>query len=129
MSTRISTLAPAVLEVTIDGRLEKQDYERFTPLAEERIERHGKISLLVHVGNMSGWSPKGLWEDLKFDAKHYDDIDRLAIVADSDDRRWMATLSKPLTKASVRFFTESEVSEARAWVQQSPEATATSAAH
>lgn len=118
MTIQIRALAPDVVEIAIEGRLEADDYERFVPLAEKRIEQHGKISLLIHVQDFSGWSPEALWTDLKFDAEHYAHVRRIAVVATSEGKRWLATLSKPLTGAEVQFFTEDDVDEARRWVRE-----------
>lgn len=118
MTTTTRVVAPDVLEMAIEGRLEATDYEQFVPLAEKRIAQHGEISLLVHVQDFSGWSPEALWKDLAFDVKHYSHIRRMALVAQSGGKRWLATLSKPFTKAEVRFFTEDELEKARDWVRE-----------
>jgi hypothetical protein len=59
-----------------------------------------------------------LWEDIKFDAKHFRDFERIAIVG---ERKWepgMALFCKPFTTASVRYYDESEIGEAREWLMQ-----------
>jgi hypothetical protein len=61
-----------------------------------------------------------LWEDLKFDVKHYRDVSRLALVSEDSSKQWMATLSKPFTGAEVRFFGSDQVNAAREWVQATP---------
>jgi hypothetical protein len=124
MTTRILSVAPDSLEIVIEGRLEKTDYEHFVPLAEKRIQQHGKINLLIHVEAMRGFSPEALWADLKFDAKHYAHVRRIALVAESEGKRWLATLSKPFTKADVAFFTEADLEKARAWVLEGSDTTA-----
>ncbi len=118
MNTKIHVLAPDVIELRIHGRLEKADYEQFVPLAERRIAQHGKISLLVHVELLRGWSLGGLWEDLKFDAKHYTHVRRIALVADRASKHWLATLSRPFTGAEIRFFTEDALEDAREWLRE-----------
>jgi hypothetical protein len=118
MSVTIESLGPATLEVTIDGNVEAQDYEVFVPQAEERIRRHGSLGLLLRVRNLRGETLPAMWEDLKFDVRHYRDLSRLALVAASDSKRWMATLSRPFTAADVRFFNESELETARDWVKE-----------
>lgn len=117
MTVAISTLGTSALELDIQDKLEASDYERFSALAEDRIRHHGEVNLLVRATNFSGWSPAALWQDLRFDVAHYDDVSRLALVAEDESREWMATLSKPFTGAEVEFFPNSELESARKWVK------------
>jgi hypothetical protein len=59
-----------------------------------------------------------LWEDLKFDFKHFNDIERLAIVGESKWHEGMAWFCKPFTTAKVRYFGVDEAVDAREWVSQ-----------
>jgi hypothetical protein len=60
--------------------LKQDDYKTFVPQAEHEIKAHGHVSLLIHIAGLRGASPPALWEDLKFDASHYNDVARLALV-------------------------------------------------
>jgi hypothetical protein len=117
MALTVDNLGSQALELKVDGRLETDDYEKFVPLAEELIAQHRKMGLLVRVSGLRGWSPAALWQDIRFDARHYNDITRIALVAESDSKRWLATLAKPFTGAKVEFFLESELEQARDWVK------------
>ncbi|HKJ24730.1 MAG TPA: STAS/SEC14 domain-containing protein [Myxococcota bacterium] len=119
MPITVQELGPAALEIGVRGRLERSDYARAVPVMEEMIDRHDEIGVLVHVGELRGWSPAALWEDVKFDVKHYRDLSRVALVGARDSRRWMAKLAKPFTAGEVRWFGEREVDAARAWVRAS----------
>lgn len=106
-----------VLLVKLTGKLAKQDYERFVPEVERLIKEHGKIRMLVQMHDFHGWTMGALWEDVKFDLKHFRDIERLALVG---DRKWeagMAAFCKPFTTATIRYFDESKADEAFAWVR------------
>jgi hypothetical protein len=117
MSVAISNLGSAALELDVHGKLHGDDYRKFSTVAEQHIQEHGKISLLVRVEDLEGWTPAAFWQDLKFDSKHYGDVSRLAIVGrEGDEREWMATLSRPFTSAEVEFFPAGRIKEARDWV-------------
>jgi hypothetical protein len=72
-----------ILVIRLSGKLTRQDYERFVPEVERLIRRHGKIRMLVQLHDFHGWELGGWWEDLKFDWKHFADIDRLALVGET----------------------------------------------
>ena len=117
MAISVDKLGADALELTVHGTVRKADYELFRPHVEARIDKHDKPSLLVHVADLTGFTPAALWEDLKFDAAHYNDIERVAIVGEDTSRKWMATLAKPFTQAEVRYFQQTELDEARTWVR------------
>lgn len=119
------------LEVRLSGKLTRQDYEQFAPQVEQLVKEHGKLRLLVEMHEFDGWTFGGLWEDIKFDLRHFNDVERLAIVG---EKRWheaMAMFCKPFTTAKIRYFESFEIEDARQWLLKegatssaSPEATA-----
>ncbi|MEQ8250119.1 MAG: STAS/SEC14 domain-containing protein [Gammaproteobacteria bacterium] len=116
MSLAIQELGPATFELAAAGMLDKDDYEQFVPLAERNIAEHGHINLLIDITHFRGWSPPALWEDLKFDRKHYDDVARLALVGEGRVDELMARISRLFTGGEVRYFDAGEIDAARTWV-------------
>jgi len=105
-----------LLVVRMSGKLHKSDYAHFVPVVEEAVGKHGKIRMLVQMHNFHGWDAGGLWEDLKFDVKHFNDIERLAIVGEKTWEKWMTMFCKPFTTASIQYFPADQSAEARRWV-------------
>src|ERR1700677_4411284 len=93
-----------IIEVKLSGKLTKEDYEDFLPEVERLIKQHGKVRMLVKMHDFHGWTLGGLWQDLKFDVKHFTHVERLALVGDSKWEAGMATFCKPFTTAKVRYF-------------------------
>ena len=107
-----------ILSVKLSGKLSKEDYEKFVPEVESLINSQGKIRILLQMHDFHGWTVGALCEDIKFDMKHFKDIERLAMVG---DRKWeagMAAFCKPFTSATVRYFDESQIDAARKWVEE-----------
>lgn len=116
MSFAISEVtAKNVLEVKISGRLDKDAYAEFVPKIEQMIDREGKIRLLVQLHDFHGWTVGALWEDCKFDMKHFNDIERLAIVGETRWQHSMSVFCKAFTTAAVEFFDPDELEIARIW--------------
>lgn len=106
------------LLIQLSGKLTTQDYEHFVPEVDRLIKQGGKIRLLCRMHDFHGWTMGALWEDIKFDVKHFSDIERLALVG---ERKWeagMAMFCKPFTHATVRYFDESEYDDALRWVKE-----------
>jgi hypothetical protein len=106
-----------VLEVHISGKLVKEDYERFVPVVEGLIQQFGKINVLASMHDFHGWTAGALWEDIKFDTKHFRDINRLAIVGETKWEQGMATFCRPFTTAKIRYFDRKDEAAAKAWVE------------
>jgi hypothetical protein len=107
-----------VLTVKLTGKLNREDYEHFVPVVERLIGQHGKIRMVVQMHDFHGWTMGALWEDIKFDLKHFSHIERLALIG---DRKWeagMAVFCKPFTTASVRYFDEGQSEEAFTWIHE-----------
>src|SRR5580704_14183292 len=117
MTVAVSELAAGkVIEVKISGKLHKEDYEHFVPVVEKQIAAHGKLRLLVEMHAFHGWDVSALWQDIKFDLKHFKDIERLALVGESKWEKGMATFCKPFTTAKIQYFDVSDEAAARTWI-------------
>ena len=71
-------------------------YEHFVPEFERLVRQHGKLRLLFDMAGFHGWEGGALWQDIKFDMKHFGDIERLAMVGET---KWQLAwrLCKPFT--------------------------------
>jgi hypothetical protein len=106
-----------VLAVRVSGKLTKGDYERFIPGFEKHVKEHGKIRVLFEMVDFHGWETGALWQDIKFDAKHFTDIERLAMVGDKQWEKGMSVFCKPFTTAMVRYFDHADMAAATAWLE------------
>ena len=104
--------------VHVNGKLAKADYEHFVPEFERLVKQHGKLRVLFDMTGFHGWDAGALWEELKFEVKHFNDIERLAIVGEKTWEKWMAMFCKPFTKAKIRYFTHAEAAVARKWLEE-----------
>jgi len=108
--------ASRLVEVTVSGKLDKEDYAAFVPVLEDLIRQWGKVRVLFIMHDFHGWTAGALWQDIKFDVKHFKDIERLAMVGEERWEKGMATFCKPFTTARIRFFPPEETDAARQWV-------------
>jgi len=108
-----------LLEVSLSGKLVKEDYESLLPVVERLVKAHGKIRMLVAMRDFHGWTAGGLWEDTKCAAHHFGDIERLALVGETKWQQGMALFCKPFTQAAVRYFDQTASGDAQAWIRSS----------
>lgn len=99
-------------------KLDKADYETFVPMIESQMKNGSPIRLLAELHDFEGWTAGALWEDTKFAAKHFNDIERLAVVGESRWQKGITVFVKPFTSADVRYFDIQEIDRAREWVRE-----------
>lgn len=107
-----------IFAIRLSGKLTKPDYEHFIPETERRIKQHGKLRMLVEMRDFHGWTLGALWEDIKFDLRHFADIERLALVGEKKWEAGMAAFCKPFTRATVRYFDAAQRDDAIAWLHE-----------
>jgi hypothetical protein len=110
-----------ILVVRLTGKLSKADYESFVPEVERLITQFGNIRVLVEMNDFHGWGAAALWEDIKFDARHFSDIDRLAMVGDKKWEKGMATFCRPFTTAKIKYFDKADRQKAYDWIEEGVE--------
>jgi len=106
------------IEAMITGKLTERDYEIIIPELERRIREFGKLRLVIILENFQGWTAGAMWEDIKFDFKHFHDVEKIALLG---ERKWEKTatlFSRPFTGAELRYFSNEELDEARSWVRE-----------
>jgi hypothetical protein len=127
-----------VLEFDLHGKLTREDYDAFVPEIERLIARHGRLRVLVTMHDFHGWDARGLWEAIKWNARHFRHIERLAVVGEDfievrDNagafdlsyrrkvrwQKWMTNLYRSFADAEVRYFTPGQLEEAREWANES----------
>ncbi len=107
-----------IIYTEVSENLHKKDIEKMQPLIHTIIEKGLKIRWYFEMTNFEGWDLEGFWEDIKMDASHTDDYEKIAMVG---DKKWEELLSKsmkPLTNAKVKFFELSKKEEAWAWIRK-----------
>jgi len=105
-----------LVEIHVSGKLTHDSYADLVPFVEERIREHGKLRMLVVLTDFKGWTAGALWDDIKFDVKHFGDIRRLALVGETRWQQGMAVFCKPFTTARVQYFPTEELDKARDWL-------------
>lgn len=100
----------------VSGKITRDDYREFLPRLEDAIKEHGRIAVLVHVESLEGIEFGALWEELKFDLKHFRHFDRLAMVGDKKWHERSMIVAGHLTPAEARYFPSSDLDEAWEWI-------------
>ena len=107
-----------VLELEATGKLIASDFERLESAFQKLLKQHGKIRVFFRMRDFHGWEPLAFWDEVKFDLKHFGDIERLAMVGDRQWERFLGVFGRPFTAAEMRYFDESMLPAARTWLER-----------
>ena len=105
-----------IFVVHVSGKLVDADYKHFVREFDRLVRQHGKLRVLFDMTGFCGWEAGALWDEIKFDVKHFADIERIAAVGDTKWQHGMAELFAPFTEATIRYFDHANAAEARTWL-------------
>jgi len=106
-----------ILIISVTGKLTREDYKSFVPKVEELIRKFGKIRIVFEMREFHGWDAAALWQDIKFDIRHFSDIESLALVGDKKWEKGMSIFCKPFTKSKIKYFDLAEIYKAYEWIR------------
>ena len=106
-----------VVEVRLDGRVTRVDYDGCIDKLQDFIDAHGTIKMVEIIDSFTGFDPSTIWEGLKFDFRNIKHISHVAVVSDIG---WISPASKAagaLVSTQLRTFDMAHLDAARDWVR------------
>ena len=107
-----------VVTIKASGEITRAEIDAAIPQIERLIEERSPLRLYVELIGFDRFSSGGMWEELKFDVRHRDDVARVAFLVDSPSEEWTATLGGLLLGAESRQFHLGEQALAMEWLRQ-----------
>ena len=82
----------------------EEDYKYLEPEFERLAPGATKPRVLLDMTGLHGWDAGAAWEEIKFDARHFGDIERIAVVGEKPWQHGMATLFCALHQSRYTLF-------------------------
>lgn len=105
-----------VVEIVVEGKITAADIDNVIKSVEADLAKYDKLRVLEDIRDFKGLDPMALWIDLKQISK-IQKISHAAIVADA---KWVKTVAEAiggLYPFEIRVFEQSQISEARTWLE------------
>jgi 6-phosphofructokinase len=104
----------------VSGKVTAEDYDVLLPKLDEAISAHGKINLLVVMGDFEGWAGlEAAKADFKLGTQQYRQVEKAAFVGDKKWQEWMVKIMDPFTRRTdERFFDLDQLEDAWQWVKE-----------
>ena len=108
-----------ILVITLDGPLEKADFEQLTKEVDPFIASKGKLAgLMIYTKSFPGWRSFGAFAShLKFVVDHHRQIERIAAVTNSGFLKMMPRIADHFVQAKIKHFNVDEKDQALAWLE------------
>jgi len=107
-----------ILELVVNGKFVDRDFQDLEPTFYKLVKQYNKIRVLLDMVDFHGWEGVAIWDEVKFDFKHFGEIERLAMVGDKRWERFLSAFCRPFVTAEVRYFDRAALNEARAWLEK-----------
>ena len=108
---------PNILLVTVDGPLKEEDFAKFA----EQIQSpspNPPTRLIIRTQAFPGWDGfQAFVAHLKFVSEHHRQIERIAIVTDSEFLKIMPHIASLLVHPKIKQFDLDKTDEALAWLE------------
>lgn len=69
-----------MVELIVDGRINRADFEEVAAKLEKQIEQHGRVHLLEEIRNFKSIEPSVFLSDIKYALRHLNPVSRCAVV-------------------------------------------------
>lgn len=105
-----------MIEIEVDGKVSENDVKDFKDYVDQKKKDLGELNLLVEIKNL-GYTLDGLKEEIKFDIKHLDKFDKIAVLS---EKKWIdlcTQLTKALPNVEVKHFDSEEKEKALYWLR------------
>jgi hypothetical protein len=112
-----------LLLLRLSDRLTEADYDRAVPEIENALDlAGGPLRVMVRLEDFHGWTAGAFRSELRFEFRHAADIDRVAVVGETEAEERAARIAAPFAPTEMRYFPRSEEGSAWEWLGASPHA-------
>ncbi|WP_368504982.1 STAS/SEC14 domain-containing protein [Alkalihalophilus sp. As8PL] len=117
MIRKLSTSKNNIVEYEVDDKITEEENEQVLEELEGLINEYGQIRLLVRLNEMAGVELSAIDKRVKFAKEHLSQIEKYALVSDSNLAEYVSKVSDKVTKMDMRHFAKDEEEMARSWVR------------
>ncbi|MFY9210127.1 MAG: STAS/SEC14 domain-containing protein [Aestuariivita sp.] len=107
----------ALVEIRLDGRVTREDYEACIDKMQSFIDTHGTVKMVEIIDSFSGFDPSVIWDGMKFDMRNIKHFSHVAVVSDLG---WVSPAAKAagaFISTKLRMFDLAHLEDARAWLR------------
>ena len=106
----------AFVTLKLSGIVTRADVDASLPRLELAFGEQARLRLYVELVGLDRFETAGLWEELKFQLRYRDRIERVAFIVASPGEAWAGWLAQQLAEGECRRFGLGEEAQAVTWL-------------
>lgn len=107
---------PNVVYMEVDGGVTKEDTEEADTFINEHYGESAEINALVYLKKLDGFEAGAVMKGMFIDAKHWNQYEKIALVADDDLLQKSVSLTDILPGINVNQYNKTEMDDAWSWL-------------
>ncbi len=108
---------PNLVGIKLSDTLTEDDYEAFVSVLEDQFEASITTRVLIVMEDVDDWTPEEQWEELAFDIRHLNDVDKVAIVGDDLWETWLEKVEILFPMSTIQTYDAADQEEALDWIR------------
>lgn len=112
----IYNLSENIVGINFESRIEKKDINNLRDILNDRIEKFGKVCLIIEDSKNESISMGALIKDFALEFTNHSKVQKIAIVSDDTWFRIIANIKSVFTSTSVESFKRKDRLEALEWI-------------
>lgn len=108
-----------VVGLHIDGKITEEEFEKIASFCEDKLKEFKNIRLYAELESYGGMAPSAVLKDVKFGIKHWNQIEKEALVT---DQKWMQKITEAadtlFPNIEVKAFPVEEKKWAKKWISE-----------
>lgn len=109
---------PNVVYMEVDGGITKEDTEKAESFIEEHYGDKAEINALAYFKKLENIDAAAMMKGMFIDAKHWNQYNKIALVADDDWLKNSASIADILPGINVQQYDRSEIDAAWKWLAE-----------
>lgn len=106
-----------IVGLHLSEELTEDDYETFASHLRGELEAHTTTRALFEIEDVEGWEPEDKWENLTFDIRHVQDLDKVAVIGDDPWDPLLDKIELLFPMSQIQAYDDADREEAMAWLR------------
>lgn len=97
--------------------LTEDDLDAFASTLRDSLQEHTTTRLLFVMDDVDAWEPESRWENVSFDIRHVQDLDKVAVVGDDPWETWLDKVDELFPFSDIQTYAVEDREEAEEWLR------------
>ena len=108
---------PNLFGIAFRDTLTEEDHDVFASTLADHLKEHTTTRVVITMDDVDDWQPEEAWEELAFDIRHLNDLDKVAVVGDDLWDPWLDKVEELFPMSVIQTYDVEDEEEALEWLR------------